>query len=177
MFGVCMHGYMPAVCPVCTAMMNQALEGPMYGFPMTNSSMYGCPMTGGYPMNYGSMSPGSMSGTNLYGCNNMMMPSMAGGGGGVCVHGFPAGMCFFWDCNMCQQFQLSSFNQFCNHKVFSPSSGLNSSNPSERKAAFHTLKQAWSNVPDYAKDQAKDFLQEQAMNVASDAMSWIQGMF
>jgi hypothetical protein len=38
MFGVCAHGYLPAVCPVCTAMMNQALAGPMFGFPMTNPS-------------------------------------------------------------------------------------------------------------------------------------------
>jgi hypothetical protein len=117
------------------------------------------------------MSP--MSVPNMCGYNNMMMPPMPGYRGGLCVHGFPAGMCFFWDCNMCQQFQLSSFNQFCNQKVFSPCGGLNSSNPLERKAAFHTLKQAWSNVPDYAKDQAKDFLQQQAMNVASDAMNWI----
>jgi hypothetical protein len=96
----------------------------------------------------------------------------------TCVHGFPVGMCFFWDCNRAayEQFQMNSFSSYCNNNLFT-SSGLKSANPTERQSALKQLTSAWDSVPDEGKDQVKEYLQDQLVDVSGDVVMEILGLF
>jgi hypothetical protein len=96
----------------------------------------------------------------------------------TCVHGFPVGMCFYWECNrpVYEQFQMNSFSSYCNTNLFT-SSGLKSVNPAERQSAFKQLTSAWDSVPEEGKDQVKEYLQDQLVDVSGDVAMEILELF